>query len=344
MLDRDTSRFRWDGICRGLVIDSVDPKMRMRVKLWIPDVMAELEKSKGLWASPGNNAIGGRNYSSDVGEDMGTEHYYQGSCMIPQKGSWVYLFFEQGNPNEPRYLSACDTERTKAPIENQQGQIDKKWTIIKTHSGRTIITSDDSFDERTEITGKKRNLSGDDPSGNKDSVYTIDGNQTVIVIDERNGKEKILIRDYKGNFINLDTENENLDINIHNNMNLKVGGNLKIQVEGTADILVKDNMNMTTNKELHITGKSTIREYTSGNHDFISGGQTNIKATGTIDMDSSLVQSQMGAANDSLTALVATEASPIGNRGHDGDGLDTTTGDEDEAPKSITNTPATIKP
>ena len=55
--------------------------------------------------------------------------------------------------------SYYDIENTPVLPENQQGEnYEHKWTTIKTHRGRTIVSSDDPNDERVEITGKKREM------------------------------------------------------------------------------------------------------------------------------------------------------------------------------------------
>ncbi len=228
------------GIYRGLVVNNKDPEKKGRCAIWIPTIMVNIDPSKGLWANPANNPIGGRNSEYD------SSNNYAGTCYIPRKGSYVFIFFEDGNINNPCYLSACDLENTPVLPENQSGSnYQDKWTIFKSTKGRCIVISDDPDDERVEITGKKRNLSNP-PTGDISSVFTIDGNQTTILLDETSGKEKILIRTYKGDFINIDVTNQKLqikfksDINIETdgNLNLKVTGNFNIEVDGKMSTLI----------------------------------------------------------------------------------------------------------
>jgi len=217
---------KYYGIYRGLVVNNKDPKKMGKIVIWVPDIMPEVSPSEGLWARPANNPIGGRN------SEYGSESHYAGTSYIPRKGAYVFVFFESGNLTNPCYFGALDLENTKVLAENQTGDnYEDKWTILKSPSGRCIHISDDPGDERVEITGKKRQISNP-PSGDISSVFAIDGNQTTILLDERAGQEKLLIRTYKGDFINIDIENQNLDIKFKNDIKIECGGNYSLTVGG----------------------------------------------------------------------------------------------------------------
>lgn len=217
---------KYYGIYRALVVNNKDPQKNGRIIVWIPDVMPEVSQSEGLWARPANNVMGGRNveYNSD--------NNYCGSCYIPKKGSYVFVFFESGNISNPCYMGAADLENAKVLPENQTGgNYEEKWTVFKSTKGRCIVISDDPDDERLEITGKKRQINTP-PSGDVSSVFEIDGNQTTILLDERPGLEKILIRTHKGDFINIDVEQQKLHIKFKNDINIECGGNYNLNVGG----------------------------------------------------------------------------------------------------------------
>lgn len=332
--------FSWDGIYRAKVIDSKDPNYQGRVKIWIPDLMPEIEDNKGLWARPANNPLGGRNSLENT-----TDHYYQGSCLIPPVGSYIYIFFEYGNPNEPRYLSGGDFGQTKVPIENQQGSdYEKKWTIYKSKQGRLILISDDSHDERIEITGKKRLLNGNDPSGNQESVYAVNDNQTVILIDERSGNEKILIKDYKGNYINLNTETGDLNIEVSGNVHLEAGksiylsANEDVHINAGKKIKTKSVENTDIKSEgLNLESISDVNMKSATNTNVTGGSNINIKATNNIHEDGLLLLQQQGAAASANSASDAVPASPNGDRNDP----DLTTNDADELPPDQPSLPIT---
>jgi hypothetical protein len=221
------------GNYRAKVVDNKDKQMFGRVLIWIPDVMPEVSEDQGIWARPANNPLGGRNMENDE------EHHFMGTSYIPKIGSWLFVFFEGGNINRPYYFGALDLENTKVLPENQLGSnYEDKWTVFKSHEGRVIVVSDDPDDERIEIGGKKRKMT-DPPTGDTDSVYEIDENMTTILFDERDDKQKILIRTYLGDFIHIDIDER------------------KLQAEFESDIIIKTNGSfyLTAKKDIHIVSE-----------------------------------------------------------------------------------------
>jgi len=213
-----------------------------------------------------------------------SEHHYMGTSYIPKIGSWVFVFFESGNPDNPYYFGSCDLENTTVLPENKVGtNYEDKWTIFKSHAGRTVIISDDPDDERVEITGKKRLLK-EPPTGDENSVYNIDNNQTTILLDERKGREKLLIRTYKGDFIHIDIDEQNLQINFKNDIMIECGG--KLSIKAGKDIHIK------TNQKLH-------RESTLSMHE---------KSGTLIARDAPLIEDNTGSA------ISATPTKPDGER------------------------------
>jgi len=243
------------GMYRAKVVDNQDPLLFGRVMVWIPDIMPLVDNKSGIWARPANNPIGGRNL------EEGSDNHFLGTSYIPKSGSWVWIFFEAGNINRPYYFAALDLENAKVLPECQIGSSpSNKWVVFKSHDGRCIIISDDPDDARVEITGKKRSLSSP-PSGDTNSVLTIDGNQTTILLDERDGKEKILIRTYKGDFINIGIDDSTL------------------QAYFASDIQIK------TDGSLFLTADSDIYLYSGGSIFQESVGDTNIKSNGKMNRE-----------------------------------------------------------
>ena len=314
-MDKDIERFY--GFYRAKVVDTADDQEYGRVTVWIPDIMTYIPESAGIFARPANNPVGGRN------EQDGTDNNYAGTSYIPKTGSWIWVFFEAGNINRPYYFAALDLENAKVLPEVRVGSNKTdKWVIFKSHDGRTIVVSDDPDDTRVEITGKKR-LIKEPPSGDTDSVYTIDENQTSILLDERDGKQKVLIRTYKGDFFHIDIDEQELQAYFKSDIKIKSDGNIYI----------------TANEELHLKGKlgkvniqseaDTINMKAAGNIIQESGGGNETKAgtgvfesaattisslAGTIVSHDPIVSDAGGTSTPAMSSEDATDADPVGER------------------------------
>jgi len=323
------------GMYRAKVVNNRDVEKFGRIMVWMPDFMPLVDDSKGIWARPANNPLGGRNLE---GSD---ENYYIGTSYIPKIGSWVFIFFECGNINRPYYFSALDLENTKVLPENQLGSnYEDKWTIFKSHDGRCIVVSDDPDDERVEITGKKR-LMEEPPSGDTDSVYQIDDNQTTILFDEREGKEKILIRTRKGDFFHIDVDEQKLQAFFESDIQIKTKGSFlllaeedvnikskkKTYIESEEDMHVKSggkhnletvqNINVKSGAALNIESTTDLNIKSGAKSNLESVTDTNIKASGNVNVDGAMKYDQSGKATGAGTAGSAdpaTDADPEGKR------------------------------
>jgi len=304
------------GMYRAKVIDNRDVEQFGRVKVWVPDFMPLVDDTKGVWARPANNPMGGRNLEGDDG------NYYTGSSFIPKIGSWVFVFFECGNINRPYYFGALDLENTKVLPENQQGSnYEDKWTIFKSHGGRCIVVSDDPDDERVEITGKKR-LIKEPPSGDTGSVYQIDGNQTTILFDEREGKEKILIRTHKGDFFHIDVDEQELQTYFESDIQIKTKGSFLLLAEKDINIKSKEKTFIESEQDMHVKSGATLNTESATDINVKSGANsnlesetnTNIKAGGNINTDGTMRYDQSGKATGAGSANPATDANPKGER------------------------------
>jgi len=262
------------GFYRALVTLTQDPEKFGRVKLWIPDVMPKISKyepNAHLWARPANNPMGGRNKIDNE------NNYFTGSSYIPRVGSWVWVFFENGNLNRPYYWAAVDIEHSPVLPENQYGNhYENKWTVFKSNAGRCIVISDDGDDARVELTGKKRQLKNP-PSGDVSSVFSIVDNQTTILLDERSGKEKILIKTYKGDFLNFDIENRMLHIYSYDDINIKTDSEL--------NIIATEDINIKCEAKINIDSKDDINIRTEGDFNLDALGDINIKTSDQFNLD-----------------------------------------------------------
>lgn len=316
-MDRGVTK-RLYGNYRAKVVENRDNEQFGRVLVWIPDLMPDISDAKGIWARPANNPIGGRNTQFD------SDNHYMGTCYIPRKGSWVWIFFEAGNINRPYYFAGLDIEHAKVLPENQVGtNYQDKWTIFKSHDGRTVIISDDPDDARVEITGKKRKLTSP-PSGDKESVYKIDDNQTTILFDERTGKQKILIRTYKGDFFHIDIDERKLQVEFESDIEIKTKG--KFNITASDDINIKSlagdtfvqadsgEINIKGSGDVNVESDSEMNLLAQNDLNYKAGGDINGLAGGNMNHDASQLNEQTGMAAPASGASDATEAEPKGER------------------------------
>lgn len=306
---------KYYGFYRAKVVNNIDPDKFGRVLVWIPDLMPMIDDKEGIWARPGNVPLGGRNM-----EDQDTNHY-AGSSYIPRIGSWVWIFHENGNPNRPYYWGALDIENTETLPEVQQGpEYQHKWVIMRSHEGRAIVISDDDADQRVEITGMKRKIK-DPPTGDWDSVYEIDGNQTTILLDEVEGREKVLIRTVKGDYIHVDIDERQLQCYFKNDIKIQTDGNLHITVAKNIRVESGENSYLTVGGDTHHKTTSSFHFASLETHSFSASGDYTTTGAyishntgGMYAVDSGVEQLEIGASIPAQIADPAEPETPVGDR------------------------------
>jgi len=276
----DDNKFRF---YRAKVVYVKDPKLMGRVKVWIPDIQIDVKPTpkNGLWARPANNPYGAGH------KDLKDGRKHAGSSHIPSLHQWVWVFFENDNPNIPYYVSALYIENQPILPENMVNQeYWNKWIMHRSPRGRVIMISDDPEDARTMITGKKNEYDPDNPI---QSVYKVKDNQNMIVIDEAgpqdnpDNKDKIMALDHHGNFIRMHVWENKLyiyesnekgrpgEIYIYTNRNM-----IKISEKGTGYIQLTNDggtINIDGNGTINIDAKKTI---------YLNAGESIIMNAGVI--------------------------------------------------------------
>jgi uncharacterized protein involved in type VI secretion and phage assembly len=141
-MDEQTARYiernegkHW-GKYRGLVEDRDDPEQLGRLKVRVPSLLADAVTG---WAWPASPCAGAN----------------VGFFFLPQVGDMVWVEFVEGDLEHPIW-SGCSWGKpggkTEIPEEAQQSYPEQ--TVIKTHSGHTIILSDASGSELITIRAK----------------------------------------------------------------------------------------------------------------------------------------------------------------------------------------------
>ncbi len=333
---------KYNGFIRARVVEvdceeDGEKNMYGGIRVHIPDIHRKEiddkvdEKKSGTMAYPcGPLAIGGYNR-----EDDDKTSHFASSMVVPCPGSYVFVFFEGGNPDQCFYFASFlgkqtksedgkDSSPVKTPPENRGvDEPHKVYTMIKSNAGRSMIVCDSADQERIEFTGKRRKLNDSDgPHGNSESVYTIDENMTTILIDERDGKEKILIRSYKGDYINFNVEDRKLHIEMESDISIKTNGKFTLDVKDNIEIKTAADMNIESKGKFNVKSEDNLNMETKGQGNFKSkgamqlesGGSQSLKASGVIGIDGSKTIIQTGSAQPAQAAASASPETPKGDR------------------------------
>jgi hypothetical protein len=135
---------QFNAIYRGIVLDNKgdekDPAKKGRVKVFIPGVYPDefKDKPKALpWAEPAEGLFGGNAPVDDPKPKVET-----GIAGWVSKNSWVWIFFEHGNPQYPIYFAACQGG------DGWISEHNKQWTF-KSHNVRIRVDEDPELKEST---------------------------------------------------------------------------------------------------------------------------------------------------------------------------------------------------
>ena len=256
---------KWDGQFRAKCVENdINGNKYGAIRVFIPDMMTPYdpdndEEVTGLIAYPANNSA-------------------YGAVAVPRVGDYVWVIFEGGDPSSPFYTSVINIKDKEVPAECKNVQFPHQVRpIFKTPTGRSMIVADSPDVQRIEITGKRRKYTpaSGDPNNYKNRANEDwtdqDGNYTTILLDEREGKEKILLRSHKGDFIIFDIEQRSLQVQMQGDLVLKVGG--KIQIEAGADIGISSGGNtaITAGGALGLSAAGALTG-TGGGGSHLSGG------------------------------------------------------------------------
>jgi hypothetical protein len=278
------------------------------VRVYIPELMSkeiheELDEFKdGILAYPSNMGLGG--YNEDDPES--SSHFAAANVFIPLLNSYVRVMFEDSDMERAFYLGPWQEKAVPLPAVNRNvDEPHKVYTVITSGMGRSIVVCDSPDQQRVEITGKKRKLDASEgPAGNAAAVYEVDGNQTVILIDEREGSEKLIIKTHKGDYINFDIEKQTLEC--------KFKGDIMFETEGKFQVKAKGGVDIKTDGLAALESKGSMNMKSSSASVFIEGKQAaGIKTGGKVLIkgQSTFVQTPL-----SCPAKAAQAAKPAGER------------------------------
>lgn len=187
------------GKYEGIVEDNQDPLNMLRLKVRVPAVLGDKVSN---WAFP-CVPYGGR---KDVGD-----------FNPPESGTKVWVEFKGGNPAYPIWTGFFWSQ-PGGESEVPDG-VDDKHRLIQTSSGHKVEIVDESGQEMIKVTtqgGHEFLLSDETDTGdaeaetdNKRILFKSSAGHIIEMVDV-GGSEKMLIKDKNGNYILLDTVNNQL--------------------------------------------------------------------------------------------------------------------------------------
>ncbi len=287
---------KWFGIYRARVIEvdieeDGEKNKYGGIKIYLPDVILKSindehdEFKTGIIAYPANSLTGA--YTKET-----KESFYQSSVFTPQKGSLVRIYFDGGFLERPYYLGGCqlgfdDNDKVSPPPlppECRKVSSPSKVALVyKSGQGRSLVFCDSEDQQRVQITGKKRQMK-EGPSGDFQSVYKIKDNQTTILLDEKDGNERLLIKTHMGDYLEFNITKRTLELSMESDVKLKGKGKLSlefdegIEVKSKKDININSetNMNLLAKADMLIRGENSIQESSDGDIN-INGTDTKIQ-------------------------------------------------------------------
>lgn len=211
---------RFPHIYRGQVMDVDDPETTGRIKVRVEPMFKNIETDLLPWAVPGENLmIGADGASVDIG------------CRwVPDKDSWVFVFFEGGDPYCPVYVAAAPshgdgptlTYETDDTVTDRTARLSTQVPV----GSVLALTSGTAWDEPSPAHAAEY------PANRV--IKTKAGH--VIEIDDTEGEERIHIYHKSGT---------NVEIRSDGSMTEHVVGDKVTVIEGNHFIHVKGDQTLT---------------------------------------------------------------------------------------------------
>lgn len=208
----------FNGIYRGKVLDNQDFLNRGRCKVYIPGVYSELlskDPNNLPFAEPVLSLFGG-NYTNN---DINCLNKETGYCSIPHIGAEVWVFFENGNHNFPKFFGVAQGGDGWLSEHNNQH-------VMKTDNVSIII--DESFSVTPETSGVYKSTNIFDSYNDKGNALSVNkikqDNHTRVSIKIKN------------------TGNAALNLELDGDVNIKINGNVYEEITGDKHEIIKGNI------------------------------------------------------------------------------------------------------
>lgn len=117
------------GIWRAKVVDRQDPDENRRIKVFVKPIHEGISTQNLPWAVP-------REGGSIGGSPTGDQGYGEGG--VPEKDSWVFVKFEQGDPMSPRWLGSA--QPADSVPKRFRGEQDSAYDDIESNKVSGTVT------------------------------------------------------------------------------------------------------------------------------------------------------------------------------------------------------------
>lgn len=117
----------FDGIYRAKVVDNIDSEMLGRVKAQIYPMLATVDAPNLPWCVPA--------YPIWEGAGNGTGYF-----AVPDIGSYIFVFFEQGDIYQPVYFAEAPTKTKGLPADRITNYPNRK--VMQTTTGIVFMVDD----------------------------------------------------------------------------------------------------------------------------------------------------------------------------------------------------------
>lgn len=233
---------KFKGIYRGLVMSNADSSQYGRIKIKVFPMLVNVETENLPYAAPAYPIVEG------AGDGIG---YF----AVPDVGTHVFVFFEQGDIYQPVYFAEAPDALKGLPEARTTNYPHRK--VIKTSSGIEIFIDD--VDTQLRINHPTGTYILIDTDGTitahskKDVVIDADINVNIhsdvdTVVDSDRDIIGTANRD-----VNV-TANNDIKTNSARNTEMTIGGNLLLNIAGIISVIVVNGGGSPTPAHIQITG------------------------------------------------------------------------------------------
>lgn len=245
---------RYDGIYRGAVVDTTDPYQLGRIRIRAYPMFAGIEKEQIPWATPAMPMF--------TGAGAGFS-----SFAVPDVETFVFCFFENGDPYQPVYFAEAQTALHGLPAFAYDNYPYSK--VLQSKNGIICQILDKAGSEKVLVIHPKGSYFYMDKDGN--------------------------ITAYAHKEANLVAETDDVNI-VASATNVNVGAKLNVNIQADVDV------NITATKSVNVTAGVDAVVQATRHVTVQSGKKTTVQAADNVEINSAKNIVIAAIENTSVTA------------------------------------------